>query len=152
MADSGDNPAAEQVVRQLLRIHRYLRTYSKRISSELGVSGRQLAVLRYLHEAGPLSIGQISARLLVADSTTSELIDGLERCGLVARSRSPEDNRVAIVTLQSAGEELVARAPLGGVALLRRRLRSWPPDQVNALAQALVELGTLMEIDTLEPQ
>jgi len=147
MADPPSESATEQVVHQLLTIHRYLRRYSKRVTSELGINGRQLAVLRHLREAGPLSVGRISAYLYIADSTTSELLDGLEARALITRSRSSEDNRVAVVALTPAGEALVARAPLGGTALLRQRLRSLPATQVAALAGALQHLGRLLEVD-----
>lgn len=140
----------EEVAHQLLTIHRYLRRYSKQVSAELGISGRQLATLRRLHEAGPLSVGQISGYLYIADSTTSELLDGLEARGMVTRSRSSEDSRVAIVALTPAGDALVLRAPLAGVGLLRQRLRSEAPEQVAALAQALAQLSHLMEIDAHE--
>ncbi len=138
---------AEEAVRRLLTIHRYLRRYSKQVSSELGVSGRQLAALRRLQEAGPLSVGQISSHLYLADSTTSELLDGLQALGLVERTRSSEDNRVAVVSLTDAGQDLVGRAPLAGIGLLRQRLRSEPPSVIHDLASALAYLGELMEID-----
>ena len=138
---------AEEVIHRLLAIHRHLRRYSKRVTSELGISGRQLAVLRRLHEAGPLSVGGLSAYLYVADSTASELLASLETAGLVTRSRSTEDNRVAVVALTPAGQALVARAPLGGVALLRQQLRSLPPEQAVALARTLATIAGLLEID-----
>ncbi|MCL6430367.1 MAG: MarR family transcriptional regulator [Anaerolineae bacterium] len=140
---------AQEAVHHLLAIYRYLRRHAKRVSSELGISGRQLAVLRRLQQAGACPVGQISAHLYLAESTTSELIDGLEQLGLVRRERSPEDNRVALVTLTPRGEALVAQAPLGGIDLLRHRLRSEPPERVIALARALEYLGHLMEIADL---
>ncbi len=147
MAEPEVQSRAEEVARLLLTIHRSLRRYSKQVSAELGVSGRQLSVLRRLHEAGPLSVGQISSYVYLADSTTSELLDGLQALGLVERTRSSEDNRVAVVTLTAAGDALVARAPLAGIALLRQRLRAEPGAVVDDLARALERLGRLMEID-----
>ncbi len=152
MADPEGNAAAEAVVHRLLTIHRYLRQYSKRVNNELGVSGRQLAVLRRLHEVGPLSVGVISAYLYVADSTTSELLAGLEAAGLITRARSSDDNRVAVVALTPAGQALVGRAPLGGIALLRQRLRSQSPGEIIILARALAYLSELMDVDAREPR
>ncbi|MDI7274774.1 MAG: MarR family transcriptional regulator [Anaerolineae bacterium] len=152
MEDVEAEGAAQDVVHHLLAIHRHLRHYSKRVSSELGISGRQLAALRRLHEAGPVPVGQIGAHLYLAESTTSELVDGLEDRGLVKRERSREDNRVAMVSLTPRGEALVAQAPLGGMGLLRHRLRSEPADKVIAVAQALQYLGRLMDIADLSPR
>ncbi len=145
MPDSEGDPA-EKVVQELLSVHRYLRRYAKRACSELGISGRQLLALQYLQEAGPLSVGQIGHYLYLADSTTSELLGGLEARGLVTRGRSSQDNRVAVITLTPAGEELVTRTPLGGIALLRQQLRTQPHERIAAMAEALHQLADLMEI------
>ncbi len=146
MGDAAAESPAQEAVHHLLAIYRYLRRYAKRVSSELGISGRQLAVLRRLQQGGPCPVGQIGAHLYLAESTTSELLDGLEQLGLVKRERSREDNRVTMVALTPRGEALVAQAPLGGIDLLRHRLRSEPPKQVAALARALEYLGRLMDI------
>ncbi len=151
MVDPQDEPPAEQVVHLLLAIHRYLRRYAKQISGELGVSGRELSALRRLQEVGPLSVSQIGTYLYLADSTTSELLDGLEERGLVTRSRSGGDSRVAHVALTPAGQALVAQAPLGGIGLLRQRLRSLPPEEAMAVARALRRLSLLMDADAREP-
>lgn len=137
----------DEVVGALLSLHRYLRAYAKKVSAELGISGRQLATLRLLHEARSCSVGQIAAHLFIADSTASELLDGLQERGFIIRTRLGDDNRVAMVALTPAGEELVQRAPLGGVGLLRQRLRSQSPETLAILAQALTLLGELIEID-----
>ncbi len=147
MPDQGNGLAVEEVVHRLLTIHRHLRRYSKKVSSEFGINGRQLAVLRRLREAGPLSMGALSDYLYVAGSTTSELVSGLEVGGLVTRTRSALDNRVAMVALTPAGEALVERAPLGGTALLRQHLQALPPEQATAMAAALAQISELMEID-----
>lgn len=147
MSELATEASVEQAAHLLLTIHRYLRRYSKQVSADLGISGRQLSALRRLHEVGPLSVSQISTHLYIADSTTSELLDGLDKRGFVSRARSSEDNRVAVVSITPAGEAMVLRAPLAGIGLLRQQLRSEPPEQVVALVRALEYLGRLMEID-----
>lgn len=147
MDHPGCDGLAEEVVHRLLAVHRHLRRYSKRVTSELGISGRQLAALRRLRTDGPHSVGGLGSHLHLADSTTSELLARLEAAGLVTRSRSAEDNRVAVVELTPAGSALVDRAPLGGMALLRQRLAALPCEQVAGLAQSLATVAELMEID-----
>ena len=147
MSNPIESPRAEEAVRRLLSIHRHLRQTAKQVSSELGISGRELSALRFLHEAGPRSVGQIRARLYLADSTTSELLDGLVAKGLVTRARSTSDNRVAMVALEPPGAALVARAPLAGISLLRHRLRSEPQEKVERLGEALEYLAGLVGIE-----
>ncbi|MGQ9683875.1 MAG: MarR family winged helix-turn-helix transcriptional regulator [Anaerolineae bacterium] len=140
-------PTAEEVAGRLLRIHRHLRAYAKQVSAELGISGRQLAALRFLSENGPQPLGHLAAHLYIADSTASELVDTLAEQGLVTRARRSGDARVADVTLTSTGEAMVARAPLAGIGLLRQRLRGESPERLAALAETLDLLAGLMEID-----
>ena len=70
---------ADTIVHRLLTLMRYRRHVSSQIQEETNVSGRQLAVLRFLAEHNPSSVGEISAHLYVRDGTTSPLLDRMER-------------------------------------------------------------------------
>jgi DNA-binding MarR family transcriptional regulator len=113
---------------------------------EQGLSGRRLAALRYLLEAGPLTIGQLRDYLYINDSSTSELVARLEQDGYVSRTRSEADNRVVMVALTPAGREATEQAPLGGIPLLREKLAALPAKRLALIHDALVELAQLVEI------
>jgi DNA-binding MarR family transcriptional regulator len=52
---------------------------------------------------GPMSMGELSRRLMVSNGNVTGLIDRLAREGLVDRTPSPEDRRVQMVSLTPAG-------------------------------------------------
>ena len=135
-----------ETIQQFLRLYRYLRGYGRQLQQE-GISGRKISTLRYLIEAGPLPIGQLSDYLCISDSSTSSLISWLEDRGYVTRTRSKEDNRVVFVDVTAAGRELVQQTPLGGIPLLREALRTLPPDRLAVVHEAMLTL-----IDVLEMQ
>jgi DNA-binding MarR family transcriptional regulator len=138
---------SEAIVARFLQIHRYLNKYSKTIVSQFGISGRQLSALRYLTRKEQATIGEMSHYLHITDSTTSELVDGLEAKALVQRARCAKDNRVVRLTLTTDGEALLVRAPLAGVSLMRMRLESLTDQEMASIAQALDLLGRLLGVD-----
>jgi DNA-binding MarR family transcriptional regulator len=135
-----------ETIQTFLTVYRYLRRYSCQMHSE-GLSGRQIATLRYLMETEPLTIGQLRDYLYISDSTTSELVAKLEEAGCVRRVRSEEDNRVVLVSLTSSGRELAQGAPLGGIPLLRERLKALSPERLALIHGALTEIKHMLEID-----
>lgn len=108
--------------------------------SELPAASR--AVLLHLAQAGPLTVGEAARHLRRAQSVVSEVVDGLERKGLLDRMRDPRDKRRTLVWLSEAGfarlsedrrvlsRELLAPA-LGG---LPARTRSALLSGMHALA------------------
>ncbi|MBN1179337.1 MAG: winged helix DNA-binding protein [Anaerolineae bacterium] len=133
-------------IHTFLQIQRYLTTYARQARAE-GLSGRKIAALRRLLSAGPQTIGQLSAYHYISDSSASEMVSELVQAGYVTRARSEADQRVVIVELTPAGAEFARNAPLGGIPLLRERLRAMPPDDLAAVNAALVTIARLLEID-----
>jgi DNA-binding MarR family transcriptional regulator len=135
---------ARQTMHRFLMLFRYLRQYSRQVSQQ-GIRPRQFSVLLFLLESGPATVGQVQEYLYQSASTASTLIAKLEEAGHVTRTRSEQDNRVVIVELTPAGQEVARNTPLGGIPLLRRRLSTLPQERLLAINAALVELMQLME-------
>ena len=133
-------------VHQFLKLHRYLRKYARHVR-EGGISGRKMSALRYVLETGPRTIGQLGAYHYISDSSASEMVGQLEELGYVTRTRSEEDNRVVLVDLTQAGRKFAQDAPLGGIPLLRERLKTLPPRRLTVISDALTDLVELLEID-----
>ena len=67
------------------------------------------AVLQHLEAAGPLTVGEAAKHMDRAQSVMSEIIDGLERKGLLARMRDARDRRRTLVWLTDEGRDAMAR-------------------------------------------
>jgi DNA-binding MarR family transcriptional regulator len=135
-----------ETIHLFLSIYRYVRTSGRRMHEE-GIGGRKVATLRYLQEAGPLTVGQIRDYLYLSDSSTSEMIARLEDKGYVQRRRSLEDHRVVIVSLTAAGAEVIAGKPLTGMPLLRERLKGLSAERLAPIRDALREIARLLETE-----
>lgn len=66
------------------------------------------AVLQHLELAGPLTVGEAAKHMDRAQSVMSEIVDGLERKGLLARMRDARDRRRTLVWLTDEGRAAMA--------------------------------------------
>lgn len=81
------------------------------LRAQFQVSISRFDVLSALERSGPegLRAGSLSEKLMVTEGNTTQVTALLIRDGLVKRSNSREDGRVAIFKLTKKGERLFAR-------------------------------------------
>ena len=84
----GEGPTADAATFADLFRAIYL-TYHRRDGPRSGLTGASRAVLGHLAHTGPLTIGEAALHLDRAQSVVSEIVDGLERRGLLMRDRDP---------------------------------------------------------------
>jgi DNA-binding MarR family transcriptional regulator len=79
--------------------------------AELGLTYPQYVTMLVLWEAdGPVSVGDLGARLHLDSGTLSPLIKRLGHLGLVDRRRDPADDRRVLISLTPEGSALHSRA------------------------------------------
>jgi len=93
-----------------------------------------LMLLQY-SRAGALPLGKIGARLQVHPTSVTNLIDGLERDGLVTREPHPSDGRMTLAQLTAAGREVALRATEALHAI--RFGTELPDDELERLSEIL---------------
>src|SRR5688572_6100047 len=77
--------------------------HSAGIQKQCGVSGAQLWMLQELRDAPGLRVGELAARMAIHQTTTSNLLDSLEKGGYVLKSRDESDQRVINLSLTPKG-------------------------------------------------
>ena len=99
-----------EVYLNLLRTAEALSVGPQGLLRDAGVSHSQYNVLRILRGAGDsrLSCREIVDRMVTRDPDMTRLLDGLERKGLVERTRSDRDRRVIGSQISASGLELLA--------------------------------------------
>ncbi|MFW5718190.1 MAG: MarR family winged helix-turn-helix transcriptional regulator [Spirochaetota bacterium] len=101
-----------------------------------GMTLSQFGVLEALLHASPLTHHEVARKILKTPGNITGVVDQLERAGLVARRRCPEDRRRVFLELTEAGASAAASA--------FRRMREAIRDEMSVLApDELVELGRL---------
>jgi DNA-binding MarR family transcriptional regulator len=95
----------EQYLRQIATT---VRRKGRVLLEQYGMTSPQFDALVILNQCGDLTIGDLSSRLFLAYSTTTDLVDRLERAAFVVRQRAEVDRRVVRVCLQEKGTSLYA--------------------------------------------
>ena len=136
---------AGATIHRFLTINRFLRQHARKMGDS-GIHPRSFSVLRFLIEHGAGTVGEVQEYLYCSASVASSVISKLEEGGYVTRTRSHSDNRVVIVEPTEQGRALAAATPLGGIALLRRRLPDLAPERLAHMHAALGDILELMEV------
>lgn len=123
----------------MIRIARRIRS-----RAQGDVSPSQFAVLGSIIEHGPLTNGQIAEREHVRASTSSKIVDALERAGLVQRTADPADRRCVQITVTEAGSSYADEVRAAGRTWLAEQIDCLGPDDVAAIEAALPALERLL--------
>ena len=136
---SGDPRAAAREFGRLFPAV-YLR-FHRRDDKRSELPGASRAVLQHLSLTGPLTIGEMAKHLSRAQSVVSEIVEHLERSGLLERQRDPRDRRRVLVWLTDAGLSLLERArEVLSPELLERALSRMSSADRRALLHAMQAL------------
>jgi len=95
-----------------------------------------LLAIRGLPEKSAAKIQTLADRLALKHHSTVELVDRLERRGLVRRARSKDDRRLVIVSLLPRGQRVLERVVQQRISELRTGGR-----ELAAAIEALLEKG-----------
>lgn len=96
--------------------------------------------------SGSRRITELADSEALAQPTVTQLVDRMQRRGLVARERSAEDGRVVLVSIAPRGRELLDQTREQYRALLREAVRELPDDDVGALVAATATLQRLIDV------
>jgi DNA-binding MarR family transcriptional regulator len=108
------------------------------------LSRTETGVLLTLLE-GPRRITELAATEALAQPTVTQLVDKLQRRGLVARERSREDGRVVLVVISERGREQLEALRTRSREVMRETLKGLSDEQLAELVAATETLGRLVE-------
>ena len=87
------------ILKKLRIVIRAAQQHSSWIEKQCGVNGAQLWLMQALHETSGLRVGELAKKLAIHQTTTSNLLDDLEKRGYVVKARDPNDQRAVNVCL-----------------------------------------------------
>jgi DNA-binding MarR family transcriptional regulator len=95
--------------------------------------------------AGPRRITELAATEVLAQPTVTQLVDRLEKRGLVVRARDRRDRRVVLVSITPDGREELERTREEYRIALRAAAADLPAEDVEALVAATRVLERLID-------
>ncbi|MBV8083281.1 MAG: MarR family transcriptional regulator [Chloroflexi bacterium] len=142
--DSAKFPQADPLSQELsLTLIRTFGTMNSLIEEELaadGLSRQRLHVLAFLNRAETeVRMTDVSSWLGVSKANVTNLIDALEREGLVERRASPADRRATAIAITETGRERLSHALPRHLEHVGQLLAGLNPDEKLALTHLLAK-------------
>jgi DNA-binding MarR family transcriptional regulator len=139
-------PDAVEAVLNVLKTATMIQAQVALLVREYGLTVATFSVLDALSSAGePLTPVAISRRLLVPAQTLTNLLDALERQGLVRRLANQADRRSILVAITPEGEEVLHAACRPVVRSENAWLACLKPAERETLIQLLGRIQTQLE-------
>lgn len=145
--------AATEALRQFRVIFGAVRQHFQAVEKACGVSGAQIWAMAALHQSPGMKVSELAQALSIHASTASNLLDKIEKAGLIRRERNSADQRVVRLYLTEAGEKALAKAPQPLTGILTHALGQLPDEALDRLNQDLATLIAQMgATDTRDAQ
>ena len=137
---------AQEIDRELREIRGITRRPIEIQIARGNLTGPQQSVMAVLVRAGPMSLKDLSAQVGLAHSTTSGIIDRLEKHGMVERQSDESDGRLSRITITEEVKEFVTEAmPKLSINPLMKALKRAKTVERKAILRGLRSLRKLLQ-------
>jgi DNA-binding MarR family transcriptional regulator len=148
-ATATESPVEELVI-SLYRLAVVQREIARHALAELGTQG--FTALAIVHREGPVRVSDVAERLRVDLSVASRQCAALVSAGYAERQADPGDRRAFRLTATERGTTVLRDSHRRMVDAFAQPLRSWPEDDIVALAAALDRLREDFAVTEPNPQ
>ncbi|EIJ79088.1 MarR family transcriptional regulator [Bacillus methanolicus PB1] len=128
------------IEKELRYISGIIKQKGREILSNYTITLPQFVALQWLFEEGDMTIGELSNKMYLAFSTTTDLIDRMEKNKLVIRVKDPNDRRVVRIHLLEEGGRIIEEVIKKRQAYLQEVLKNYSDEEVIALKNNLIRL------------
>ncbi|MGM9924553.1 MAG: MarR family winged helix-turn-helix transcriptional regulator [Bacillus sp. (in: firmicutes)] len=130
---------------------RYISSIVKQKGRELlkyyTITPPQFIALQWLLEDGDMTIGELSTKMYLACSTTTDLIDRMEKNRLVLRVKDEQDRRVVRIQLLKEGKRIIDEVIAKRQDYLKAVLSDYSEADIASLQKSLCKLHQEMKED-----
>ncbi|ASF40087.1 MarR family transcriptional regulator [Halobacillus halophilus] len=125
------------VEKELRYISGIIKQRGRVILNHYPITAPQFVALQWLLEKGDMTIGELSDYIHLACSTTTDLVDRMEKNKLVERVRDLKDRRVVRIHVLQKGEQIIHEVIEKRQDYLKEVLKDIPTDDVETLNNLL---------------
>jgi DNA-binding MarR family transcriptional regulator len=126
-------------VMNMQSINRYLRTMAYD-HADNPVTRVQWLLLRHLQRNGSCTIGELARHLDVRSSTMSQMVDRLEKNGIVYRASIEKDARIKTVALSDKGKKIIQEREMLWVDSMAQPFQHFSTEEKEALLNLMDKL------------
>ncbi len=139
------SPAASEALRQFRVIFGAVRQHYQDVEKACGISGAQIWALSTLRDSPGMKVSELAQAMSIHASTASNLLDKIEKAGLVRRERNSADQRVVRLYLTDTGVQRLNDAPRPLTGILTHALSRLPEAALARLNGDLRQLIAQMD-------
>lgn len=116
----------------------------REILSNYTMTPPQFVALQWLFEEGDMTIGELSNKMFLAFSTTTDLVDRMEKNQLVQRVKDPNDRRVVRIHMLEEGKRLIDEVIKKRQGYLQEVLNEYSMEDIEELKKNFMRLHQVM--------
>ena len=128
------------IEKELRYISGIIKQKGREILSNYKITPPQFIALQWLFEEGDMTIGELSNKMYLAFSTTTDLVDRMEKNNLVQRVKDPNDRRVVRIHLLDEGTRIIDECIQKRQLYLKEVLVNFSIEEVQLLEKNLTKL------------
>lgn len=102
-----DKDSIISIEKSIRYISAHVKSYGREILKTYELSPLQFVALQWASDKEGITIGELSNRLYLAHSTTTDIVDKLENGSFVKRQKYEKDKRVVLVLMQDKGHQII---------------------------------------------
>ncbi|WP_421380288.1 MarR family winged helix-turn-helix transcriptional regulator [Bacillus salacetis] len=133
------------IEKDLRYISSIIKQKGREILSQYSITPPQFVALQWLFEGGDMTIGELSNKMYLACSTTTDLVDRMEKTELVERVKDNKDRRVVRIHLLQEGERIIEEVIEKRQQYLQEILKNFSADEIRTLNANLSKLHQEMK-------
>lgn len=133
--------------KDLRHVAAIIKEQGRKILKNYTITPPQFSALQWLLEHGDMTIGDLSNKMFLAFSTTTDLVDRMESSQLVKRVRDDKDRRVVRVHLLPEGERIIEEVIEKRQQYLQEVLKNHDKQEIEQFSALLAKLHEEMTRD-----
>lgn len=140
---------SDNVLISLRRIMQAIDIHSRQLERQHGITTPQLIILKQIDGEESITVSQLAKQVSLKQATVTDILNRLERKGLVQRQKDTNDRRRVLIKETDAGKQLLEAAPSPLQDTFLEKFKNIEDWKQNMILSSLQLLGTLMADDEI---
>ena len=128
------------IEKKLRYISHIIKQKGREILRNYSITPPQFLALQWLYDEGDMTIGELSKKMHLAFSTTTDIIDRLEKNGLDKRVKDQNDRRIVRIDLLKEGESIISEVIKKRQLYLLEIVHDYSQEEIRELQHQLAKL------------
>jgi DNA-binding MarR family transcriptional regulator len=148
MAEINEGKSFEHIAKiekEMRYVSGLIKQKGREILTNYKITPPQFVALQWLFEEGDMTIGELSTKMYLAFSTTTDLIDRMEKNELLRRVKDDKDRRVVRIHLLEEGNRIIDEVITKRQNYLQDVLTNFSTSEIASLKENLTKLHQEMK-------